>query len=58
VTVEVPVGVFTAVATSIVDVPAPSIVAGVKVADALAGKPVADRLTVPVKPFTALTVTA
>ena len=45
VSVDVPVGVFAAVVTSSVDVPAPLTDAGVKIADAFAGNPVADRFT-------------
>jgi hypothetical protein len=55
--VDVPVGVFAAVVTSTVEVPAPLIDAGVNVADAFAGSPVADKSTGPAKPFTAVTVT-
>jgi hypothetical protein len=55
--VDVPAGVFPATRTSTVEAPLPLIDAGVKVADAFEGNPVADRPTDPENPLTPLTVT-
>ena len=55
--VEGPVGVVLAVVTVSVEVPLPLMVPGEKLAVAPAGNPVALRVTVPVNPFRAPTVT-
>lgn len=55
--VEVPAGVVLAVITVIVEVPEPDTEAGTKLAVAPAGSPLALKVTVPVNPFTAPTVT-
>lgn len=55
--VELPVGVLATVVTVRVEVPEEVIEGGEKEADAPAGKPVAAKATVPVKPFWAPTVT-
>jgi hypothetical protein len=57
VSVEVPAGVVPAVVTVSVEVPLPLIVAGEKLAVAPVGNPLALRVTVPVNPFSAPTVT-
>jgi hypothetical protein len=57
VSVEVPRGVVPAVVTVSVEVPLPLIVAGEKLAVAPVGNPLALRVTVPVNPFSAPTVT-
>jgi hypothetical protein len=57
VSVEVPTGVVLAVVTVSVEVPLPLIVAGEKLAVAPVGNPLAPRVTVPVNPFSAPTVT-
>src|SRR5262249_17871182 len=58
VTVRLPAGVFGCVVTFSVALPEPAMEAGVNVAVAFAGRPVANRLTVPAKTFKAPTVTA
>ena len=55
--VEVPVGVVLAVVTVSVEVPLPLMVPGEKLAVAPVGNPLALRVTVPVNPFRAPTVT-
>ena len=57
VSVDVPAGVPAAVVTVSVALPAPSILAGLNEAVALAGSPLTARFTVPVNPFTAPIVT-
>jgi hypothetical protein len=57
VSVEVPTGVVLAVVTVSVEVPLPLIVAGEKLAVAPVGNPLAPKVTVPVNPFSAPTVT-
>ena len=57
VSVGLPAGVFAAVLTVSVELPAPVTVAGLKEAVAFAGRPLADRFTVPVNPLRAPTVT-
>ena len=57
VSVEVPTGVELAVVTVSVEVPLPLIVAGEKLAVAPVGNPLAPRVTAPVNPFSAPTVT-
>jgi hypothetical protein len=57
VSVEVPTGVVLAVVTVSVEVPLPLIVAAEKLAVAPVGNPLAPRVTVPVNPFSAPTVT-
>jgi hypothetical protein len=57
VSVEVPMGVVLTVVTVSVEVPLPLIVAGEKLAVAPVGNPLALRVTVPVNPFSARTVT-
>jgi hypothetical protein len=54
---DVPVGVPVAVVTVSVALPAPVMLVGENDADALAGSPVALRLTVPPKPLNAPMVT-
>jgi len=55
--VELPVGVPAVVAMVRVELPEETMVAGEKAAEALPGKPAAERFTVPTKPFTAATFT-
>ena len=55
--VEFPPGVAEVVVTVKVEVPAPVIVAGLKLAVAPTGNPVTVGVTVPLNPFTAPTVT-
>ena len=55
--VELPTGVLAAVVMVRVELPAPVNEAGLKEAVALAGKPLAERLTEPSNPFSALTLT-
>lgn len=57
VTVNVPVGVLPEVVTLMVDEPDPVTLAGLKVAFAFEGKPLALKLTTPLKPLSALTLT-
>jgi hypothetical protein len=57
ISVDVPTGVVLAVVTVSVEVPLPLIVAGEKLAVAPVGNPLAPRVTVPVNPFSAPTVT-
>jgi hypothetical protein len=57
VSVDVPVGVLLLVVTVMVDVPLPLIVVGKKLAAAPVGKPLAPKVTVPVNPLSAPTVT-
>ena len=57
VSVDVAAGVVVLVVTVIVDVPLVLIVAGEKLAEAPAGKPLALNVTVPVNPLSAPTVT-
>jgi hypothetical protein len=57
VSVDVPMGVLLLVVTVMVDVPLPLIVVGEKLAAAPVGKPLAPKVTVPVNPLSAPTVT-
>ena len=57
VSVGLPTGVFAAVVTVNVELPAPVSVAGLKEAVAFAGRPLADRFTGLANPFRTLTVT-
>jgi len=54
---ELPPGVFVPVVTVMVELPEPATELGEKEADAPEGRPVADKVTWPVNPYRALTVT-